>query len=83
LDQIRDKLNKSLSRVRQNALNIADSFDIPDRILCSVLGRRDGHIWENLMKWAERSELNKTSVLPFHHQTLGKLMRDQQLNSKL
>lgn len=83
LNQIRELLNGSLSRVRLNALNIADSFDIPDRILASVLGRRDGHVYENLIKFSQRSELNKTSVLPFHHETLGRMNRERQTASKL
>lgn len=83
MNMIREKLNDSLSRVRQNALSTADSFDIPNRILCFVLGRRDGHVYENLFEWAQQSELNKTQVLPFHHQTLGHLMETRKMNSKL
>ena len=83
MNEARDKLNEYLGRVRLNALNIADSFDIPDRILCSVLGRRDGHVYENLLEWAKQSEPNQTPVLPFHHQTIGKLMKERKMHSKI
>jgi acyl-CoA oxidase len=83
LDEARDKLNEYLGRVRKNALNICDSFDIPDRVLCTVLGRRDGHVYKNLLEWAKKSEPNQTSVLPFHHRTIGKLMKDRKIHSKL
>lgn len=83
LDEARSKLNDYLSRVRLNALNIADSFDLPDRILCSVLGRQDGQVYENLLEWAKQSEPNQTSVLPFHYQTIGKLMKERKMSNKL
>ncbi|CAD5231221.1 unnamed protein product [Bursaphelenchus okinawaensis] len=79
----RDELNKALEAVRKNAVNLMDSFDFQDRELNSQLGRKDGQVYENLWKWAQNSEINKHQVLPFHHETIGKLMKEQQLQSKL
>ncbi|KAI6173063.1 Acyl-coenzyme A oxidase [Aphelenchoides besseyi] len=77
------ELKRALEMLRKNAVNISDSFDLPDRYLCSVLGRRDGHVYENLYEWAKKSPLNKTEVLPFHHQILGKMMEEAKEMSKM
>jgi len=60
-----------------------DAFDFTDRELNSVLGRKDGHVYENLLEWAKSSPLNKTKVLPFHDKYLGAAMRRQRMKSKL
>lgn len=79
----RNELNKALQLVRKNAINLVDSFDIQDREFNSQLGRKDGNVYENLWKWAQGSEVNKHNVLPFHHETIGKLMEEAQNKSKL
>lgn len=78
-----NELKHSLDVVRKNCVNISDSFDMPDRYLCSVLGRRDGRVYENLWKWGQENPLNQESVQPFHHETLGTLMHDAKLQSKI
>ena len=55
----------ALAKIRPNAAAIVDSFDISDRELQSVLGRRDGNVYENLLKWAQMSPLNKHDVRKF------------------
>uniref|UniRef100_A0AAF5DFT5 Acyl-coenzyme A oxidase n=2 Tax=Strongyloides stercoralis TaxID=6248 RepID=A0AAF5DFT5_STRER len=74
-----------LSQLKNDAVSIVDSFDLTDRQLNSVLGRRDGHVYDNLLKWAQESELNKTNVLPSHHKYMGKLFKSRKTihNSKL
>ena len=52
----------ALAKIRPNAVAIVDSFDFHERELQSVLGRRDGHVYENLLKWAQMSPLNKHDV---------------------
>ncbi|CAD5228055.1 unnamed protein product [Bursaphelenchus xylophilus] len=74
---------ESLQRLRPNAVNVVDSFDFSDRQLGSQIGTRDGHAYENLYEWARRSPLNKYDVLPFHHETIGKLMKEARAGSKL
>ncbi|TKR88698.1 hypothetical protein L596_012902 [Steinernema carpocapsae] len=65
-----------LEKLRPNAVSLVDSFDFDDRELHSVLGRRDGHVYENLLKWAQNSQLNKTEVLPAFDKYLGPLMKE-------
>ncbi|GMS94158.1 hypothetical protein PENTCL1PPCAC_16333, partial [Pristionchus entomophagus] len=65
---LKKRLYEDLVKIRPNAVSLVDSFDIPDRQLNSVLGRRDGNVYEALFEWAKNSELNYTDVLPaFRH----------------
>jgi acyl-CoA oxidase len=75
-DFSRNELYAALADMRHNAVNLADSFDFADRQLNSAIGRRDGDAYEALYRWAQNSELNKQQVLPFHHETLGKMMKE-------
>ena len=59
---IRKKMSDSLARIRPNSVTIVDSFDFTDRELRSVLGRKDGKVYENLFEWASKSPLNKNDV---------------------
>jgi len=62
LDTVHDSMLLLLSVIRPNAVSLVDAFDFPDSLLCSVLGRYDGQVYENLYKWAANSPLNKTQV---------------------
>ncbi|EFP09341.1 hypothetical protein CRE_25283 [Caenorhabditis remanei] len=59
---IRHQIYDCMRKIRPNAVSIVDSFDICDRELRSVLGRRDGHVYENLYKWAQMSPLNQKNL---------------------
>lgn len=80
---IREDLTGTLQKIRENAVSITDAFDFADRELNSVLGRRDGNVYENMYKWAQQSSLNQYEVLPFHHDTVGKMMKEERKKSKL
>ncbi|CAB3399071.1 unnamed protein product [Caenorhabditis bovis] len=62
VSSIRNLFYDSMKRIRVNAVSIVDSFDFSDGELRSVLGRRDGHVYENLIKWAEMSPLNRKGL---------------------
>ena len=51
-----------LAALRPDAVALVDAFDFTDHGLCSVLGRYDGQVYENLFKWAQSSRLNQTEV---------------------
>jgi len=53
---------------------IVDAFDVPDRQLRSVLGRRDGQVYPALFNWAKQSRLNQTEVLPSFDKYLKPMM---------
>jgi len=54
-----------------------DAFEFVDEELNSVLGRRDGNVYENLLHWAQQSPLNQWEVLPFHEKHLGRFMKEK------
>ena len=62
LDDLTSRELSLLSEIRRDAVVYVDAFDFPDETLCSVLGRSDGQVYENLYKWAQKSTLNKTQV---------------------
>jgi len=62
LDIVHDSVLQLLSAIRPNAVALVDAFDFPDELLCSVLGRYDGQVYDNLYNWAANSPLNKTPV---------------------
>lgn len=77
VQQIRNGIYDAMRQLRPNAVSIVDSFDLCDRELRSVssvpfqtprkalfqvLGRRDGHVYENLYKWAQMSPLNEKNL---------------------
>ncbi|KAF1771591.1 hypothetical protein GCK72_003418 [Caenorhabditis remanei] len=83
LDYIREQLYFYLGKVRPNAVSLVDSWEFSDIELRSVLGRRDGHVYPNLFKWAKSSPLNKTDVLPSVTQYLKPMMEKARQSSKL
>ncbi|VDK82208.1 unnamed protein product [Cylicostephanus goldi] len=62
LNYMKEDMYRLLSKLRPNAVSLVDAWDYSDHELRSVLGRRDGHVYENLYKWAQASELNRTQV---------------------
>ena len=44
--------------LRPDTIALTDSFDFPDRVLNSALGRADGNVYESLLEEARKSALN-------------------------
>jgi len=68
VDVVNDGVLLLLRRLRPNIVALVDAFDFTDGHLQSVLGRYDGHVYENLYKWAAASPLNDTRVCPANKQ---------------
>ncbi|KAK5974533.1 hypothetical protein GCK32_009612 [Trichostrongylus colubriformis] len=83
MDYMKEDMYRLLEKLRPNAVSLVDSWDISDHELRSVLGRRDGHVYENLYKWAQESELNRTQVLPTFEKYLKPMMKNAREQSKL
>lgn len=74
MNKIRSIYYSCLGCIRPQAVSIVDSFEIDDRELLSVLGRRDGNVYEKLLEWSKSSPLNQTPVcLNFYHYLKKKL----------
>jgi len=59
--------------IRPNSVALVDAFEFHDRELNSILGRFDGNVYENMLKWAQSSPLNKTDVHPSYEKYLKPL----------
>lgn len=65
-----------LAKIRPNAIAIVDSFDFSDRELNSVLGRRDGNVYENLLAWAQKNPFNRSDISSAYEKHLKPMMID-------
>eukprot|EP00800_Vazella_pourtalesii_P008238 TRINITY_DN21862_c0_g1_i1.p1 TRINITY_DN21862_c0_g1~~TRINITY_DN21862_c0_g1_i1.p1 ORF type:complete len:180 (+),score=37.35 TRINITY_DN21862_c0_g1_i1:474-1013(+) len=59
LVELRRVLMSLLEQVRPEAVALVDAFDIPDIILRSVLGRKDGDVYRALWEWVQLNPINK------------------------
>ena len=59
-----------LEKIRPNALGLAESFDIPDNILTSIIGNSKGNVYEDLVESSKLSELNKKEVFDGYKECL-------------
>ena len=71
---VRQGIYSMLEALRPNAVAIVDSFDFSDRELQSVLGRRDGNVYENLLKWAQQSPLTRSEISTAYTKHLKPMM---------
>ena len=62
-EMVKEAINVLLVQIRPDAVSIVDSFDIPDNVLNSTIGKFDGNVYEALVEAANKSEMNK--VDPF------------------
>lgn len=62
VQQMQQRLENVLTKIRPNAVGIVDGFDIPDKILSSALGAYDGNVYERLFLEAKKSPLNQEPV---------------------
>ncbi|XP_046845069.1 peroxisomal acyl-coenzyme A oxidase 1-like isoform X2 [Xenia sp. Carnegie-2017] len=82
LEMASDVLMEILDEIRPNAICLVDAFIHSDHALNSVIGRYDGNVYENMMKWAESFPLNERPVLPAYEKYLRPLLKGE-LASKL
>eukprot|EP00164_Ancoracysta_twista_P017760 GFYU01030423.1.p1 GENE.GFYU01030423.1~~GFYU01030423.1.p1 ORF type:complete len:156 (-),score=33.56 GFYU01030423.1:140-577(-) len=76
--QIRNLTRTLLKDVRTDAIGYVDAFNWSDRMLGSVLGRYDGNVYENLLKWAKRDPRNtKGDVLDGYVESLQPMIQSQ------
>ena len=80
LGEARHLLVSLLREIRPEAVCLVDAFDVPDFVLRSALGRKDGDVYRALWEWVERNPRNKDQ--DGVHPVYAKYLR-QLLNSKL
>jgi len=63
-------IEQLLVQIRPNAVVLVDAFDIPDRVLNSTIGRRDGNVYEALYEGAKKSAINKGAPFDGYEEVL-------------
>ena len=59
LVELRSVILSLLQEVRPEAVALVDAFDIPDMVLRSVLGRKDGDVYRAMWEWVQLNPRNK------------------------
>jgi len=59
-------VRKLCAEIREVAVPLVDSFNLPDFILRSPLGRKDGNIYESYLEKVKSSPENQTQLTPYH-----------------
>ena len=59
LGQLRETVQSLILEVRPAAVSLVDAFDYPDYVLRSVLGRRDGDVYNAMWEWVQHNPRNK------------------------
>ena len=59
LVELRSVVLSLLQEVRPEAVALVDAFDIPDMVLRSVLGRKDGDVYRAMWEWVQLNPRNK------------------------
>ena len=67
---VQKAVTELMDELRPDACALVDAFDIPDRVLNSVLGRKDGNVYEALFQAAKKSELNRQEVFAGYQDAL-------------
>jgi hypothetical protein len=57
--QVREACADIMAALRPDAVALVDAFDIPDNVLNSTIGRKDGNVYEAIFNAAPKSELNQ------------------------
>ncbi|KAL4888901.1 acyl-CoA dehydrogenase/oxidase C-terminal [Aspergillus ambiguus] len=65
LDRLPTRIGELMAQIRPHAVNLVDSWKVPDYLLDSALGRYDGQVYEDLFNRAHRlNPLNKLTFNP-------------------
>lgn len=65
LNALPDRIQELMAKIRPHAVNLVDSWRIPEYLLDSALGRYDGKVYEDLFNRAHRlNPLNKETFNP-------------------
>lgn len=76
IDMARKAYLDLLPLIRKDAILLTDAFDFTDQCLNSALGCYDGHAYERLFQWAQRSPTN-TQGNPAYEKYIRPLLQGQ------
>lgn len=72
---LEEEMGDLLAALRPQAVSIVDAFDLDDFILDSVLGSKDGNVYQRLYDEALKSPLNQKDVPDAYYKYLRPLMK--------
>jgi len=61
------------AEIREVAVPLVDSFNFPDFVLRSPLGRKDGNIYKSYLEKVQTAPENQTQVTPYHESLIKPL----------
>ncbi|GAA95696.1 uncharacterized protein L969DRAFT_615706 [Mixia osmundae IAM 14324] len=64
LNLLRNEVDLLLGAIRPQAVPLVDSFNVPDYLLASALGRSDGEVYPSLFAFALQEPLNSVTTNP-------------------
>jgi len=70
-------VRKLCAEIREVAVPLVDSFNLPDFILRSPLGRRDGNIYQAYIEKVKSAPENQTQLTPYHSTLIKPLTTDE------
>jgi acyl-CoA oxidase len=59
-----------MADIRPDCIGLTDSFDFPDNLLASTIGRYDGNVYESLVNAARRNPVNLKDPFPGYEEYL-------------
>merc|ERR1712065_62982 len=65
-----------LHKLRPEAVAVVDSFRHPDFLLNSSLGKKDGNVYEDLLRRTQASNLNREDVSPVFKELFMDITKD-------
>ena len=77
--KLRDVIQSQIQEVRPAAISLVDAFDYPDYLLRSVLGRKDGDVYNAMWEWVQHNPRNKhkNGVHPVYKKYTRNLLRSK------
>ncbi|XP_063611858.1 peroxisomal acyl-coenzyme A oxidase 1-like [Penaeus indicus] len=75
MNALEEEMSDLLAALRPQAVSIVDAFDLDDFILDSVLGSKDGNVYQRLYEEALKSPLNQKDVPDAYYKYLRPLMK--------
>lgn len=69
---VREACYQTMAELRPDSVALVDSFEYPDKILKSTIGRYDGNVYEALFEAAEKSRLNRVDPYEGYQESFDK-----------
>jgi len=74
---VRKEVRVLLTELRPDMVPLVDAFGLSDFQLNSAIGGYDGHVYETLYEWAQRSPLNKKKVVSGYEEYLKPIIHSK------